>query len=403
MTETGYDAAAIGNAAAQLSRAPEQPADHWAVLRASRQIAAGAAAPGGRNAYHVTRWDDVDTVLRDSETFSSSINAEGVGRFMGPIMIALDGQEHRAHRALVAHAFRASQLVKWEQTLIVPTIMGLIDRVVSQGHAELIADVVSKFPARIICGIADLPQDDADQLLLWTYDIHRGMLDPDAGMAAAQALRDYLEPFVERRRLEPGSDLISDILMAELDGQKLSDEEVYGFLRLLLPAGSESTYRLMANVLLQLLTRPELMARVRTDRDLLPVVIEETLRRHPSLSLVSRVAALDTQLGGCPIPAGAALNVFIASANLDESRHGDPTAFDPDRPSHRHLSFGIGQHQCLGMHLARMEVRIGISAILDRLADLRLDPDLPAPAIEGYAFRAPKALHVRFTPQPRTS
>lgn len=394
------DEDAIAQAAAALARTPAQPGGPWAVLRAARRVAAGASpSTNGRRAFHVTTWSDVDAVLRDSETFSSSINAEGVGRFMGRSMLALDGQEHRAYRALVAQAFRASQLVKWEQVLISPTIMGLIDRVVSQGQADLVADVISKFPARIICGIADLPQDDADRLLLWTHDIHRGMLDPAAGSAAARALQDYLEPFVEMRRRSPGNDLISDILTAEIEGRRLSDEEVYGFLRLLLPAGSESTYRLMANVMLQLLTRPELMARVQSDRALLPAVIEETLRRHPSLSLVSRVAARDTELGGHAIPAGAALNVFIASANLDEARHESSDAFDTERSSHRHLSFGTGQHQCLGMHLARLEVRIGVDAILDRLPDLRLDPRFPEPHIEGYAFRAPQALHVRFSPR----
>jgi cytochrome P450 len=154
----------------------------------------------------------------------------------------------------------------------------------------------------------------------------------------------------------------------------------------------------MGSALAALLTHPEVLVRVRENRDLLPAVIEETLRWETSVTMVSRVATVDTEVAGCPIPAGTPVNVVTGSANHDESRFPDAETWRLDRPSQPHLAFGWGPHLCLGMHLARLELRTGLSAILDRLPNLRLDPDWPAPTIQGLAFRGPDALHVLFDP-----
>jgi cytochrome P450 len=317
---------------------------------------------------------------------------------MGELMLAMDGKEHRAYRNLVAHAFRASQLEQWDDTLVRPTIDRLIDAIAPLGRADLVASVTSQYPVQVICGIVGVPVDDAVQFQRWAEQINTGPLDPPAGMAAAQAMRDYLAPLVEARRAEPTGDFLSDLVHAEVDGERLTDEKLYGFLRLLLPAGAETTFRAMGNALTALLTVPGLMERVQADRDLLPAVVEETLRWETSVTQVSRVATRDTEIAGCPVPAGAVLNVLTGSANHDEARYPDPEAFDPTRPPQNHMTFGTGQHQCLGMHLARMELRVGLGVILDRLPGLRLDPDAPPPVIEGLAFRGPNALHVRFDP-----
>jgi cytochrome P450 len=215
-------------------------------------------------------------------------------------------------------------------------------------------------------------------------------------MAASKAMRDYLAPIVEDRRTNPRGDLISDLVHAEIDGHKLTDEKIYGFLRLLLPAGAETTFRVMGNALTGLLTHPDVMQRVVTDRSLMPAVIEETLRWETSVTQVSRNAAVDTEIGGCPVPAGAGIAVLTASANHDEERYERADEFDIDRATQHHLAFGTGQHQCLGMHLARLELRVGLDLILDRLPNLRLDPDAPPPDIQGFAFRGPDAIHVLF-------
>lgn len=399
MNDAPRENAELREAIQGLESLSNQPHSLWASLRSGCPVARSeGGASFDRPTFYVTTWSDAEAVLRDSETFSSSINAENIGRFMGPMMLALDGQKHRSYRSLVSVAFRASQLARWEEAFVLPTITRLLDTIAPRGCADLISEVTSRFPAQVICGICGIPAEDSAQLLSWTHDIHRGPYNVEAGMAASQALRAYLEPIVEDRRAHPGDDLISDILQAEIDGEKLDDEEIYGFLRLLLPAGSESTYRAMGNALVAMLTTPGLLDRLLIQRSLLPAIIEESLRRDSSLSLVSRVATHDTVLSGCPIPAGSAVRVFTGSANRDEERYEAPEVFDPDRPTQRHITFGTGPHQCLGQHLARLELRTGLNAILDRLTGLRLDPDYPAPSIEGFAFRGPAALHVLFDP-----
>lgn len=376
-----------------------QPYPIWAEARERCPVAevdGSVLGIGGRPSFLVTRWEDVEAVLRDGETYSSSINAEHIGQFMGELMLAMDGKEHRAYRNLVAHAFRASQLEQWDDTLVRPTIERLLDAIVPEGRADLVADVTALYPVQVICGIVGVPVEDSRQFHQWAEEINTGPLHPERGMDASRAMRSYLEPLVEARRVEPTGDFLSDLVHAEIDGEQLTDEKLYGFLRLLLPAGAETTFRAMGNALVALLTRPELLDRVVADRSLLPAVIEETLRWETSVTQVSRVATRDAELGGCPIPAGAVMNVLTGSANHDGSRYPHAEEFDLDRPAQNHLTFGTGQHQCLGMHLARMEMRVGLDAILDRLPDLRLDPDAPEPVIQGLAFRGPEAIHVVF-------
>ena len=140
------------------------------------------------------------------------------------------------------------------------------------------------------------------------------------------------------------------------------------------------------------------MARVLADRSLVPAAVEETLRWETSVTMVARRATTDTDIGGCPVPAGASVSVISGSASHDESRWADPGRWDLDREPQPHMAFGTGPHQCLGMHLARMELEVGINAVLDRLPNLRLDPEAEAPTISGYAFRGPLTLPVVFGP-----
>jgi len=351
-----------------------------------------------RPMFSVTTFADVEAVLRDGQRFSSSINAEHIGQYMGELILAMDGQEHRSYRNLVAHAFRASALERWDETLVRPTINRLLDDIAPLGRADLVAAITSKYPVQVICGLVGVPLEDSAQFHQWSEQINTGPLHPEVGMAASRAMRDYLAPIVEDRRAHPRGDLISDLVHAEIDGEHLTDEKIYGFLRLLLPAGAETTFRVMGNALTALVTHPELLDRVRADRSLLPAVIEETLRWETSVTQVSRVAAADTEVGGCPIPKGAAISVITGSADRDEARYDHADEFDLDRPAQNHLAFGTGQHQCLGMHLARLELRVGLDLIVTRLPNLRLDPDEPPPVIAGLAFRGPLSLPVRFDP-----
>ena len=348
--------------------------------------------------FTITSWADADQVLRDWRTFSASINAEVMRPFMGELILGLDGDEHRRYRNLVAYAFRRSTLERWRGELVEPVIEQLLDEIAPAGQADLVAQITSKFPVQVICVIVGVPTADHEQFNQWAMRINYGPLYPDEGRAASQAMRDYLEPLVEARRAEPTGDLLSELMHAEIDGVRLTDEKIYGFLRLLLPAGAETTYRAFGSCLLALLERPEAMARVRADRSLVPAAVEETLRWETSVTMVARRATTDTDIGGCPVPAGASVSVMSGSASHDESRWDRPDEWDLDREPQPHMAFGTGPHQCLGMHLARMELEVGINAVLDRLPNLRLDPDAEHPVISGYAFRGPLRLPVLFDP-----
>jgi cytochrome P450 len=377
-----------------------QPYEQWKTIRESGcpVIETAAGTLGSATGYQVTDYEHVESVLRDAETFSSSINGEHIGQFMGDLILALDGIEHRKYRNLVAKAFRASQLERWDDTLVRPTISRLLDAIAPAGRGDLVADVTTKYPVQVICGIVGVPLEDSDQFAHWAEQINTGPLNPPVGHAASQAMVDYLRPLVEARRAEPTGDFLSDLVNSEVDGEKLTDSKIYGFLRLLLPAGAETTFRVMGNCLVALLSHPGVYEQVVADRSLMPEVIEETLRWETSVTMVSRVSAKDTVVAGCPVKAGAPISVLTGSANHDAARFEAPAEWRLGRPVQHHVAFGTGPHQCLGMHLARLELRVGLDTILDRLPNLRLDPDQPPPVIEGFAFRGPDRLPVLFDP-----
>jgi cytochrome P450 len=385
-------------------RAP--PPDHWADAQphaawrtARTEGAAVPAAPSAhdpRPAVVVTRFDDCERVLRDPATFSSSIHLEVSGRFKGRTIVGMDGDEHRRHRALVAAAFRPSTLERWRVEAAEPIIHELLDVVAPRGEAELVSQVTSPFPVQVICSMIGLPREDHAQFLEWSERINYGALDPEAGYAAADALTEYLRPLVAARRTVPTGDLLSELVHAEVDGERISEELLFGFLRLLVPAGAETTYRAFGTCLAALLDAPDELARVTANRAALTEIIEETLRWETPVAMVTRVATRDTEIGACPVAAGTPVTVLTSCANRDERRYDEPDRWDPRREAATHLAFGTGPHQCLGISLARLELRVGLDAVLTRLPGLRLDPSQPPPVVAGYAFRGPDRLPVRF-------
>ncbi len=378
-----------------------QPYEAWGDLRRSECPVLGISSDvmGPNPFYQISKYKDADAALRDDKTFASSINMDHIGEFMGELLVGMDGDEHRKYRNLVAKAFRASQLDKWDETLVRPIINRLLDSIAPAGRADLVATVTALYPMQVICGIVGVPLADAGQFAQWAEEINTGPMAPERGHAASAAMKDYLEPLVEARRANPTGDFLSDLVNAEIDGERLTDGKLYGFLRLLLPAGGETTYRVMGNAMYALLTHPDALERVYADRELIPEVIEETLRWETSVTLVSRVAVADTEVGGCPIAKGSPIGVLTGSSNRDEDRWDDGDQWKLGRPVQHHLAFGTGPHQCLGMHLARLELRVGLNEILERLPSLRLDPaGVDEAVIEGFAFRGPRALSVTFDP-----
>ena len=339
-------------------------------------------------------------MLRDNETFSSESIRAGMAAVMGPYpLVGMDEPDHRRLRSLVAQAFRQKTLAHLEDDLVVPVVDEMIDTFIDRGHAELVRELTYRYPVQVIAVILGLPRDDYEQFHHWASAIISVGARPMEGIAASRDLRGYLERVLEDRRARPRDDLVSELAASELDGERLGDEEIFSFLRLLLPAGAETTYRATGNLLFGLLDDPRQLDAVRADRSLLTAAVEEAIRWEPPLLITSRVALHDTEVAGTAIPAGAQVIPNIGSANRDERRWDHAEDFDLFREAKPVISFGVGPHMCLGTHLARMEMRAAVNRLLDRCPKLAFDPESRErddPHIHGETFRSPTQLPVRF-------
>lgn len=345
-----------------------------------------------------TRYGDVLAALKDAATFSSKGNARGIGLVMGRTILEMDGQEHLRQRRIVTPAFSPRALRSGLEEVVVRTVNQLIDEFAGDGRAELVQQFTFTFPLRVIAHVLGIPISDFHQFHHWALDLLAISDDPMKGLEAAQKIVDYLRPILEERRCEPREDLVSTLLHTEVEGERLTEEEVLGFLRLLLPAGAETTYRLTGSLIFALLSHPAVLEEVRADRTVLPLAIEETLRWESAVQYVSRETAVDTEVAGVALPAGTLLILAIGSANRDETRFARPDSFEPRREDvSAHLAFGFGEHFCLGSNLARLEATAALTALLDRLPNLRFEPG-KASTIVGMAFRSPDHLPVLFDP-----
>lgn len=348
----------------------------------------------------VYRHEEAQQMLRDNETFSSAAVIAAFGPVLGErVMLGMDEPIHGRLRSLVSKAFSQKALARWEDELVGRVANGLIDKFAANGKADLVKEFTFDYPSQIIAGLLGLPEEDYPQFQRWSISLLSWILNPERGLAASAALCEYFAPILAARRAEPKDDLISALAEAEIDGEKLEDEEIYSFLRLLLPAGVETTYRALGNLLLALLSDPKQLDAIRADRSLLPQAIEEGVRWEPPLLTITRVATRDTELGGVPIPAGSSVMPMLGAANRQEDRYPEPDSFDIFRSPKSHLGWGHGVHVCLGMHLARLEMRTAINLLLDRLPSLRLDPEGADPHIRGQVFRSPTSVPVLFDPQ----
>jgi cytochrome P450 len=344
-------------------------------------------------------FDEVVQVLRDNETFSSTVYEGVMGAVMGRTILQMDEPDHRVHRALVSPTFRSKVLQRWEEDLVQCVVNELIDGFADEGQVDLVQELTFNFPVQVIARILGLPRSDFPVFQRWAIAITSVAANWERGMAASEALRDYFAGILEERRRQPADDLVSELVVAEVDGRKLSDEEIYSFLRLLLPAGVETTYRASGSLLYGLLTNPDQLRAVIADRELVVPAFEEVIRWEPPVTVILRRAMRPTELAGVPIEEGADIALLLGAANRDERKYAEPDRYDLFRESRQNVGFGFGIHVCLGMHLARMETRVAMNTLFDRLPDLRLDP---APGqdlhIRGMAFRSPISLPVAFTP-----
>ncbi|MQY27548.1 cytochrome P450 [Nocardia aurantia] len=326
---------------------------------------------------------------RDPVTFASSPDAVGATGAIGTdsSMLVMGGARHRRYRGLVQPSFVPAKAQWWIRNWIEETVHALIDEIAGHGRAELNVDFCAAIPVLTITGSFGVPVAQA--------------LDIRAALRRPGAVVEILAPIVAARREQPADDLISVLVQAEYtddDGvtHRLSDDEIYSFSVLLLTAGSGTTWKQMGITLTALLQRPEILRAVNEDRRLLRPAIEEALRWSPTDPMFSRFVTADTEFHGTPLPAGSVLHLCIGAANRDPDRWERPDEYDIARPPKPSLAFGSGPHTCLGMHVARAEMLTGIGALLDRLPNVRLDPDAEPPRLIGMYERGATAIPVRF-------
>ncbi len=363
-------------------------------------LGAGAEEPNPNRPAPVTvfGFDECVQVLKDNETYSSTIYEAIVGMVMGKTIVQMDEPEHRIHRMLVAPTFRSKFLEKWEDGLVKTVVNELIDKFADKGSADLVRELTFNFPVQVIAQILGLPRADYPKFQRCAVEMINTPANWDRGMAASETLRAYFADVLEERRSSPDDDLISELVAVEVDGKKLTDEEIYSFLRLLLPAGVETTYRASGSALFGLLTNPDQLKAVVADRSLMPQVVEEAIRWEPPVGVILRRAVRESELAGVTVEEGADVGLLLGAANRDERKYDHPDEFDIFREVRQHVGFGFGVHVCLGMHLARMETRVALNTLFDRIDDIHLDP-APGQVLEirGLAFRSPTALPVAFT------
>jgi cytochrome P450 len=339
-------------------------------------------------------FDAVQQVLKDGDTFSSAGYADVMGPVFGHSILEMDEPEHHTHRGLVQQAFSRKAMETWERELVRGVVDEMLDEIIDDKRGDLVRSLTFPFPVLVIARMLGLPREDLPAFHRQAVEMISAGFEFDRAIAASNALYEYFCAIIADRRKNPSTDVISVLVQAELDGQRLDDAQICSFLRLLLPAGAETTYRSSSNLLFGLLSNPAQLDALRADRALMPQAIEEGLRWEPPLLGIMRTATRDTEVDGMAIPKGSIVAVNIGSANHDERYWDNAEEFDIFRPPRQHLAFAWGPHMCLGLHLARMETRVALTQILDRLPNLRLDPDTEAPFITGAVFRAPNTLPV---------
>lgn len=361
----------------------------------------------GREVYTLFKHEDVSAVLRDPSTYTSGLLNEGIGQFLGGFMLtAMDGEEHKLARNLLAPAFSPVALKKWRDLVKPVVVRELIAPLTAAKRCDLIADVLLPAPIRLIYEILGFPNDPAqvEQFAAWAMrilvgpqrDPEKAKITMEAAFKASHDIHEHVMRIVAARRTAgaEGNDLIAHLLRANYAGRTLSDEEISAFVRQLLPAAAETTTRSFGSMLVAVLQRPALLARVRADRSLIPKVIDEGMRWETAAQFLARQCAKDVEIRGVKIPKGAALSLACGSANRDEAVFDNPDEFDIDRARKPNIGFGYGAHLCLGMMVAKMEMDCLLDAMLDAWPGLRLDPQAPPPQIVGMQLRGPRAVHV---------
>ncbi len=339
-------------------------------------------------------FDAVKAVFTDNVTYSTRCYEDVVRPLQGPTILEMQDPEHAIYRKLHEFAFARSSMKRWDSELVGPLVDRTIAKFKDKKRADLVDAVFMPIPVRVIAALLGLPESDVDEFHRLAIDLLGFRGDMDCAMRASAQMKESFVGILADRRKSPQDDMVSILAGAEVNGVKMSDEQIYGFMRNLLPAGAETTSRSTASLAMGLLTHPDQLDAVRADRSLLPQAIEEGIRWETPLLNFMREVTGDTELGGVAIPKGATMMLSLGSANHDETRWEHPESFNIFRERKPHIGFAHGAHVCLGMHLARLESTKIFNALFDELPGLRLDPAAPAPYVTGVMFRSPPRLDV---------
>lgn len=352
--------------------------------------------------------ESVKRALHDHAAFSS--RAAPPGGTPLDWLIFMDPPRHSKLRALIARTFTPCAVAALEPR-IESLAHELLDAVIERGRMDLVADFSERLPVLVIVEMMGMPIADAPRVTRWSDAILQLGDTIRGGEAARRALsayaaakkemRPYLAALLAERRAAPRDDLLTRLVQAEVDGERLTEEEIFSFFQLLLLAGTETTTNLIANAVLCLLHHPEQLAAVRQALELLPAAIEEVLRYRTPVQMVFRATARDVELRGRTIPAGQLVLAMVGSANRDPRQFADANRFDIARPPAPHVGFGHGIHFCIGAALARLEARVALAALLQRVPDFRRADRGPWAPRAGLNVHGPRSLPLRFTPTRR--
>jgi cytochrome P450 len=356
----------------------------------------------------LSRYSDVTAGFRDNTRLSSANGVSLDPAAYGPhahrtmSFLAMDEPRHLRMRALVSRGFTPRRVAELAGRVTELTRQHL-DKALAAKEFDAIGEFAGKLPMDVIAELLGVPVADRDRLrALADAVMHRadGVLDvPPAAIEAALELARYYVTMIGERRRRPGDDLVSALLDAELDGVRLSDEDIVGFLFLMVVAGNETTTKLLGNALYWAWRNPGERSRVLADPALVPAWVEETLRYDTSSQILVRTAATDLDYHGRTVPAGARVLLLIGSANRDEAAFPDGDTYRVDRePGQKLASFGAGAHFCLGASLARLEARVALTEIVARVADYEID-DTAAARVHSTNVRGFATLPMRVTPR----
>lgn len=341
----------------------------------------------------VLNWDLADAGFRNHGQLSNSYYIPYLREVIGRTILEMDPPEHLCYRQLIQGAFTKNEMQRWEDEFATAIVTSYLDKLAPLGRGDLAEDFAFHYPIAVTAAAIGLGIDRVEEFYEQATLLTNVSVPTEARLAAAEELGNLVQRLIIERRANPQQDLISVLATAKFRNAgdrtdtMLTDEEIIAFVRLLVPAGAQTTYRSLTNLLYALLTHPEQMEAIRQDRSLIPQAIEEGLRWDGPLLSFARVATQDLTIGGVDVPEGDVVNLCVHAANRDPQRWENPDEFDIFRAPQAHLSFGMGTHTCLGVHFARMEMRVAVELLLDRLPNLRLDPDAGPVSISGLQSR----------------